>query len=65
MKKTIKFIIGIIIGIFMIPAIYALGMTAIATLFGILANPKVMLVLLGIFGVLALPGMVIMHFIKR
>ena len=65
MGKLMKMIIGIIIGIFMIPALYALGVALFGTVIAFLTNPKFMLVVLGIFAILALPGIVIGSFIKK
>lgn len=65
MNKIVKLIICIAIGIFMIPAIYMLGVTLIGTALAFLANPKAVLIVLAIFAVLSLPGMLIVGFIKR
>jgi hypothetical protein len=65
MNKIVKAIIVIVIGIFMIPAIYALGIALFGTVVAFLANPKVMMVVLCGLAILALPGVVIVSFIKR
>lgn len=65
MGKLLKMIIMITIGIFMIPALYALGVALFGTVVAFLTNPKVMMVILGIFAVLALPGVIIGSIIKR
>ena len=65
MGKLIKMIIIVAIGIFMIPALYAMGVALFGTAVAFLTNPRVMLVVLGIFAVLALPGIVIGSIIKR
>lgn len=65
MDKIVKYVISIAIGIFMIPALYALGVALFGTVIAFLANPKVVLVILGCFAVLSLPGMAIVWFIKR
>lgn len=65
MKKLVKVIVGIIIGIFMIPALYAFGLGILGTVLAFLSNPKVMIVLLLVFAVLALPGVVITRLIKK
>ena len=65
MKKLLKTIICIVIGLFMIPALYALGMTFAGTVFAFIANPKAMVVILLIFLVLSFPGMMIIGFIKK
>lgn len=65
MKKLIKGIICIIIGIFMIPAIYALGATLMGTLLAFIANPRVMTIILLIFAVLAFPGFVLVKVFKK
>lgn len=65
MNKIVKTIIVIIVGIFMIPAIYALGIALFGTVMAFLANPKVMTVVLCSLAILALPGVVIVSFIKR
>lgn len=65
MGKILKMIIMITIGIFMIPALYALGVALFGTVVAFLTNPRVMMVVLGIFAVLALPGVVIGSIIKR
>jgi hypothetical protein len=64
MNKTIKVIIGIAVGIFMIPAIYALGVALFGTVLAFLANPKVMMIVLCSLAVLSLPGALIIWFIK-
>lgn len=65
MRKLVRLIFGIIIGIFMIPALYALGGTLVATVLAFMAEPRVMLIILAILAVLAFPGMVIVGFIKK
>ena len=65
MNKIVKAIIIVIVGIFMIPAIYALGIALFGTVMAFLANPKVMMVVLCGLAILALPGVVIVSFIKR
>lgn len=65
MKNFVKTIILITVGIFMIPALYALGITLVGTVFGFLANPKVGMVLLCIFAVISLPGAFIAWLVKR
>lgn len=65
MSKLVKAIIIVIVGIFMIPAIYALGIALFGTVWAFLANPKVMMVVLGALAILALPGVVVVSFIKR
>ena len=65
MKKLVKFIIGIIVGIFAIPALYAFGGVLLSTVLAFMANPKIMLIVLAGLAVLAFPGMVIVGIIKR
>ena len=65
MGKLLKMIIMITIGIFMIPALYALGVALFGTVIAFLTNPRVMMVVLGIFAVLALPGVVIGSIIRK
>lgn len=65
MKKLLKWMIGISLGIFFIPALYALGAVLFGTVVAFISNPKVMLIILGILAVLCFPGMVIVGFIKK
>lgn len=65
MGKLIKMIIIVAIGIFMIPALYAMGVALFGTAVAFLTNPRAMMVVLGIFAVLALPGIVIGSIIRR
>lgn len=65
MKKLISMAIMIAIGIFMIPALFAMGLTLFGTVLGFLAEPRVMMILLGALAVLSLPGAVIMFVIKK
>lgn len=65
MKKMVKVIISIVIGIFMIPAVYMLGITLFGTILAFLANPKAVMIVLGIFAVISLPGVFIASLIRR
>ena len=65
MKKLVKVIVCIIIGIFMIPALYAFGLGILGTVLAFLSNPKVMLILLLVFAVISFPGVVIARLFKK
>ena len=65
MKKLIKTIILLVIGIIAIPALYALGMTLFGTVIGFIANPRVMIVIIAVLAVICFPGMVIVWLVKR
>ncbi len=65
MKRLILTVIGIGVGIVMIPALFAMAIGLFGTVIGFLAEPKVMLVLLGILAVISLPGIIIGIVAKR
>lgn len=65
MKKLLKGIIFLMIGLVAIPALYLFSITLFGTVLGLIANPKVMMILIGIFAVLCLPGIIVGWFVKR
>lgn len=65
LRKLMRTLILIAIGAFMIPALYALAITLFGTVLGFMANPRVMLVLIGIFAVISVPGAVIAWVVKK
>ena len=65
MKKLIMTIIGLIVGIFAIPALFAFAIGVGGTILGFMAEPRVMMVLVGILAVISIPGMIFMFIVKR
>jgi len=65
MKRLILTVMGVFVGIVMIPALFAMAMGLFGTVIGFLAEPRVMLVLLGILAVISLPGIIIGIIAKR
>lgn len=65
MRKLILTLVGIVIGIFAIPALFAFAIGIGGTILGFLAEPRVMMVLVGILAVISIPGMILMFIVKR
>jgi len=65
MKRLILTVIGIGVGIVMIPALFAMAIGLFGTVVGFLAEPRIMLTLLGILAVISLPGIIIGIVAKR
>lgn len=65
MGKLVKAIIAIVGGVVMIPAVFVGGLMLVATLAGLLASPKVTIVILLILTVIVLPGILIGYKIKK
>lgn len=65
MKKLIMTIIGIVVGIFAIPALFAFAIGIGGTILGFLAEPRVMLIMVGILAVISIPGMILMFIVKK
>lgn len=65
MKKLILTIIGLIVGIFAIPALFAFAIGVGGTILGFMAEPRVMMVLIGILAVISIPGMILMFIVKK
>lgn len=65
MKKMILTVIGIVVGIVMIPALFAMAIGLFGTVLGFLAEPKIMFGLLGILAVISIPGIIIGIVAKR
>lgn len=65
MKKLIMTIIGIVVGIFVIPALFAFAIGIGGTILGFLAEPRVMLIMVGILAVISIPGMILMFIVKK
>lgn len=65
MRKLVMTMIGIIVGIFLIPALFAFAIGVGGTILGFLAEPRVMIVLIGILAIISIPGMVIVWVAKK
>ena len=65
MKKTIATIIGIIIGMFAIPALFAFAIGIGGTILGFIAQPRIMLFMVGVLVVISIPGMILMFIVKK
>ena len=65
MKKLIITIIGLVIGIFAIPALFAFAIGIGGTILGFMAEPRVMLFLVGVLAVISIPGMILMFIVKK
>lgn len=65
MKKTIATIIGIIVGIFAIPALFAFAIGIGGTILGFIAQPRIMLFMVGVLVVISIPGMILMFIVKK
>lgn len=65
MKKLIFTILGVMIGIFAIPALFAFALGIGGTIIGFLAQPKIMFALVGVLAVISLPGMLLMFLVKK
>ena len=65
MKKLIMMVIGLFMGIFLIPALFAFAIGVGGTILGFMAEPRVMLVLIIILAVISIPGMIVMFIAKR
>lgn len=65
MKKLVLTLIGVIVGIFVIPALFAFALGVGGTILGFIAEPKVMMVMVGILAIISLPGMLLMWFVKK
>lgn len=65
MRKLVLTLIGVIVGIFVIPALFAFALGVGGTILGFIAEPKVMMVMVGILAIISLPGMLLMWFVKR
>ena len=59
MRRLIRTLVIITIGIFLIPALFAFAMAAGATVMAFISNPKVMTVILAILGIVSIPGILI------
>lgn len=64
MRKIIRAILIVVLGLIMIPALYAMAIALFGTVLAVISNPRVMMVLLGILGIISIPGIVI-GFIAR
>lgn len=65
MKKLLLTLIGIVLGIFIIPALFAFAVGIGGTIIGLMTEPRVMMVLIGILAVISLPGMLLMWIVKK
>lgn len=65
MKKLILGLIGIIVGIFVIPALFAFAIGIGGTIIGLIAQPKIMLGLIAALGVISLPGIILGVLVKK
>ncbi len=65
MKKLIFTILGVMIGIFAIPALFAFAIGIGGTIIGFLAQPKIMFALVGVLAIISLPGMLLMFLVKK
>jgi len=63
--KLVKTLIGLLIGIICIPALYMLAVTLFGTVLACIAQPRVMIVLLGVLAVISVPGGVIVWLVKK
>lgn len=59
MKKLLLTLFGIGLGIVLIPALFAFAIGVGGTVMGFIAQPRVMLVLVGILAIISLPGIII------
>ncbi len=59
MKKLLLTLLGIGLGIVLIPALFAFAIGVGGTVMGFIAQPRVMLVLVGILAIISLPGIII------
>lgn len=65
MKKLIMTLIGVIVGIFAIPALFAFAIGVGGTILGFMAEPRVMLIMVGVLAVISIPGMILMFIVKK
>lgn len=65
MKKLVFGLVGLIVGIFVIPALFAFAIGIGGTVIGLIAEPKVMLILIGILAVISLPGIILGLIVKK
>lgn len=65
MKKLFMTLLGLALGIVLIPALFAFAVGVGGTVMGFIAQPKVMLVLVGILAVVSLPGIIIGLLVKK
>lgn len=65
MKKLIMTLIGVIVGIFAIPALFAFAIGIGGTILGFMAEPRVMLIMVGVLAVISIPGMILMFIVKK
>jgi hypothetical protein len=65
MKKLLLTLLGIGLGIVLIPALFAFAIGVGGTVMGFIAQPRVMLVLVGILAIISLPGIIIGLMVKK
>ena len=65
MKGLFKTVIGIAIGIILIPALYTFALAAFSTVLAFMVNPRVMLIAVAILAVISLPGGIIVWLVKK
>lgn len=65
MKKLIMTLIGVIVGIFAIPALFAFAIGIGGTILGFMAEPRVMMIMVGVLAVISIPGMILMFIVKK
>ena len=59
MKKVVLTFIGIILGIAIIPAFIGFALGLAGTVIGFLLEPRVMMVMILVLGIISLPGIII------
>lgn len=65
MKKLIMTLIGVIVGIFAIPALFAFAIGIGGTILGFMAEPRIMMIMVGVLAVISIPGMILMFIVKK
>ena len=65
MKKPVSTLLIIIVGILVLPALFTFACGLLATFVAYLANPKMMLIVCVILGIVSLPGILIGFFARR
>lgn len=65
MWKFLKMVVAIGCGIFLIPALFLFAIGVTGTIFGFLAEPRIMMIMIIILAGISIPGMILMFFIKK
>lgn len=65
MRKLIRTIVLVVIGVICIPALFMFAIGLGSTVFAFIAEPRVMVVMIGILLIISIPGIILGLVIKK